>query len=107
MKKLFKKLRSKRSKIEERAYVVNEEKNKYKFRTYTSKVPGSSPTSSHLKLINKQVEEDIQPNFNLSGGESKTITRIRADINKLSTRLTFRERLRKLFRRRFSPKEKS
>jgi hypothetical protein len=65
-----------------------------------------SSTSSHMKLFQKDIEEeDMTPTLILPEVKSRRIGKIGADIKEPSTRLEFRERLRNLIRS--SPKVKS
>jgi hypothetical protein len=104
MKKWFKKLKPKRTTIEERANILEEEKDKHK--TYNSTSPQSSSDSSNSQLIDEDVE-DIPPNFILTEVESHMLKRIRADMKEPPTRLTFKEKVRNFFTQRSSSKDKA
>jgi hypothetical protein len=107
MKNWLKKLRPKRTKIEENVHTVDQEKDEHKASTYTSTPPKSSFTPSHLKLYDiEEEEEDIPPTFVLPEFKSQEIKGIKADMKESSNRLTFTERARNILSRR-SPKQKS
>jgi hypothetical protein len=110
MKKWFKKLRPKRTKIEERVNILGEEIDEDKTSRYTSTSLQSSSTSSYLGFIDQDVEEkreDIPPTPIFPEVESQKITTNRADMKEPPTQVTFKERVRNLFSRRSSPKGKS